>query len=149
MSMILSGAFGAAFFYFLFSTKFSWPLLAYFAVVIVVVHSLSKGKHFKTAELNLFFLYAISLLLWFKGYPHDLIANLTYILGGAAVLFTLSDVFLKLVMKWSAWILVGVSITLIMQTRFNSWPLSIVVGAVVLPIALRDKEHRESDKNRA
>lgn len=150
MLMILSGALGIAFFYFLFSVmRFSWPLLTYFGVATIVVHILHKGNHFKTAELNLFFLYAISLLLWLKGYPNILIEELTYILAGAAVLFSLSDIFLKSFMKWSAWVSVGVSIGLIMQTRFNSLPLSVLVGAIVVPIALRDKEKRENSENRA
>ena len=149
-AMILSGALGAVFFYFLMVVmKFSWPLLMYFGSVVIIVHVLHKGRHFKTAELNLLFLYAISLLLWLKAYPANLIMNFTYLLGGAAVFFSLSDIFLRSLMKWSAWILVGVSVALIAYVRFNSWPISILIGAIVLPIALRDKEHRESNKNRA
>ncbi len=150
MPMILSAALGAVFFYFLLMIlKFSWPILVYFAGAVVVVHLLHKGRHFKTAELNLFFLYAISFLLWLKSYPFPLISELIYLLSAAAVLFSLCDFFLATLVKWSAWILVGISIAVIAQVRFNSWPISIVIGAIVLPIALRDKEHHENDKDKA
>lgn len=141
IAVILSGVLAGVFLYFLiFVLKAEWMVWAYFAVMATITHFFYKGKHFKTAELNLFFLYAVALLLWLKGFSHNGIFNLVYLLGGASAIFSLSDRIWKKFLKISAWILVSISIALLMYERFNSWPISLVVAAIVIPIALRDKE---------
>ena len=148
--MILSGALAGVFLYFLISVlEAEWMVWTYFAVMATITHLFYKGKHFKTAELNLFFLYAVAFLLWLKGFSHSDIFNLVYLLGGASVLFSLSDRIWKKFLKFSAWILVAISIALLMYERFNSWPISLVVAVIVIPIALRDKEQSEKIKNRS
>ncbi len=148
--MILSGALAGVFLYFLiFVLKTGWMVWAYFTVVAVITHLFYKGKHFKTAELNLFFLYAVTLLFWLKGFPHDDMSKLVYLLGGASAIFSLSDKIWKKFLKFSAWMLVAISIALLMYERFNSWPISLVVAAIVIPIALRDKDQSEKIKNRS
>lgn len=148
--MILSGALAGVFLYFLFSVlKVKWMVWVYFAVMATITHLFYKGKHFKTAELNLFFLYAIALLLWLKGFPHNDISNLVYLLGGASAVFSLSDRIWKKFLKIFAWILVAISIALLMYERFNSWPISLAVAAIIIPIALRDKEQSEKIENRS
>ncbi len=153
MLMILSATISAIFFYFiLFIVKLGYVSAFYFAISAFVVHFLYKKKHFKTAQLNLFFLYAISLLFWLKGYPSYLMVYIVYLLSSAGLLFCVSDLFsnprMKFVLKWLAWITVGISISLMMHVRFNNWLLSSFVGAIVIPIALRDKEHGEENKDR-
>ncbi len=148
--MIFSGALAGVFLYFLISVlKVGWMIWAYFVTVAVITHLFYKGKHFKTAKLNLFFLYAVSLLLWLKGFPYDDISNLVYLLGGASAIFSLSDKVWKTFLKFSAWILVAISISLMIYYRFNSWPISLAVAAIIIPIALRDKEQSEENKNRS
>ena len=146
--MILSAAFAAVFLYFsVIVLKTGWLIALYFSVIAVVVHVFHKEKHFKTAELNLFFLYLISLLYWLKGIPTHEIFKFIYLLGGASLLFTLSDKLWSLLFRILGWGLVSASVAFLTYERFGSWPLSLVIAAIVIPIALRDRERVGESKN--
>ncbi len=148
MIMILSSAFAVAFFYFSISVlKAGWPIVLYFSVIATIVHVFYKGKHFKTAEINLFFLYIISLLYWLKGIPTHEIFKFIYLLAGASLLFTISDKLWSVPLRISGWILVSFSVALLMYERFGSWPLSLLMAVIVIPIALRDRERFGESKN--
>lgn len=148
MNMILSGAFAIVFLYFSISVlKAGWPIVAYFSVIAVIVHIFHKGKHFKTAELNLFFLYVISLLYWLKGMPLHEVFKFVYLLGGASLFFAISDKIWGVPLRFSGWALVSISVALLMYERFGSWPLSLLMAAIVIPIALKDRERVGESKN--
>ncbi len=148
MIMILSGAFAIVFLYFLISVlKAGWIVVAYFSTIAVIAHIFHKGKHFKTAGLNLFFLYVISLLYWLKGMPPYEVFKFVYLLGGASLFFAISDKLWAVPLRISGWALVSISVALLMYERFGSWPLSLLIAAIVIPIALRDHERVGESKD--
>ncbi len=153
--MILSAAIAAIFFYFLtFVLKIDISSVILFTAAATIVHIFHKKKHFKTAQLSLFFLYAVIFLFWLKGYPLKTMgAEFVYLLSSASMLFCVSDVVsfskLKSTLKWAGWVAVGISTAIMMNVRFDNLPLSIIVGAAVILIALRDRDHGEEDKDRA
>lgn len=141
--MIFGGVLAGAFLYFMIAfLRVSWPVYLFFGAAAVIVHVLYKKKHFKTSQLSLVFMYLITVLLWFKGsnFSPDFFI---YALGGSALALSLSDLFLKRVLKIAGWVLIAVAVGFLAYERLGSVPLSILVGAIVIPIALQDRERVE------
>lgn len=146
--MIFSGVIAAAFLYFIIAfLHISWEVYAAFVAAEVISIVFHKRGHFKTSQITFIFLYLIVLLLWSKQ-AIFLSPQFIYLLSSAVIFFTLSDISWKLFFKIIAWTLIGVTIFLLMYERFGSLILAIVVGLLVIPVALMDREHVK-DKNRA
>ncbi len=146
--MILSAILAGVFLYFAISFfHFEWTVWIVFVVAEILSLLFHKGIHFRTSQMTFIFLYLIIFLLWAKE-GISFAPQFIYLLSFAVVSFVLSDLFLKLFFKISGWTLVGITVSLLMYERFGSIILAIVVGLIVIPIALRDRE-RAGDKNRS
>jgi hypothetical protein len=145
--VIFAGVLAAAFFYFMVAIAgVGWPVYLFFAIVVGITLVFHGKRHFRTEQITLIFLYLISLLLWSKD-ALPLVPQFVYILGGATLSFILSDLFFKVFFKILSWTLVGITIALLMYERFGSLLVAILVAMIVIPIALRDREHVRHDKN--
>ncbi|MGC9212194.1 MAG: hypothetical protein ACP5F2_01855 [Athalassotoga sp.] len=146
--MILSGVLAGFFLYFAISFfHFEWTVWIVFVIAEILSLIFHKGIHFRTSQITFIFLYLIIFLLWAKE-GISLAPQFIYLLSFAVISFVLSDLFLKLFFKISGWTLVGITIFLLMYERFGSMILAIIICLIVIPIALRDREHA-GNKNRS
>lgn len=152
--MIFSGVLAAAFLYFIVAIlHVGWPVYLFFAGTFAVGMIFHNKKHFRTAQITFVFLYLVIMMLWAKG-AVQLTYQFVYLLGAASVFFTLSDILWEFVFRILSWTFVGIAIALLMYERFGSLPISIIVGLIVIPIALRDRGYEkdsgyEKDKGKS